>query len=73
MDLRELLAIEESQGVDRRGRELTIVVPRRDPEFGPYSGYAFCEPGGSVPAGYRTLSQEEVRSVLADADYEREA
>lgn len=73
MDLHELLAIQESQGTDRRGRELALVVPARDPEFGPYTGYAFCEPGGTVPPGFRMLTQEEVRSALADADYERES
>jgi len=73
MDLHELLALQEAQGTDPLGRELTLVVPARDPEFGPYSGYAFCAPGGGVPAGYRVLTQDEVLSALADADYERES
>lgn len=73
MDLQELLAIQDSQGADRQGHELSVVVPTKDPEFGPYRGYTFCELGGIVPRGYRMLTQEEVRSVLQDADYNRDA
>ena len=73
MDLRELMAIQDAQGTDRRGRELTLVVLDRDPEFGPYRDYTFCELGGVVPSGYRMLTQEEVGSVLQDADYDPEA
>lgn len=73
MDLRELIAVQEAQGTDELGHELTLVVLARDPEFGPYQDYTFCEFGGVVPSGYRMLTQEEVRSVLQDADYDREA
>jgi len=73
MDLHELLAIQEAQGTDKQGHELAVVVPLQDPEFGPYDSYTFCELGGIVPRGYRMLTQEEVRAVLQDADYDREA
>ncbi len=73
MDLDEVLAIQEAQGTDAKGRELTVVVRAQDPEFGPYQGYTFCELDGIVPFGYRMLTQEEVRSVLQDADYDRES
>jgi hypothetical protein len=73
MDLQDLIAVQEAQGTDPRGRELALVVRAGDPEFGPYREYAFCELGGIVPRGYRMLTQEEVRSVLQDADYDRDA
>lgn len=73
MDIEELWAIQEGQGIDARGHDLTIVVPATDPEFGPYTGHAFVEASGAVPPGYRMLTQEEVLTVLSSADYEREA
>jgi hypothetical protein len=68
MDLEELWAIQAAQGRDARGRDLTIVVPVGDPEFGPYTGYAFASGGGTFPPGYRMLTQEEVSAVRADEE-----
>ena len=64
MDLEELWAIQEAQGVDDRGRELTIVVSQSDPEFGPLKGYAFAVAGEAPKPGYRMLTQEEVNWVF---------
>ena len=71
MDLEELWAIQEAQGVDDRGRELTIVVSQSDPEFGPFTGYAFVAAGEAVKPGYRMLTQEEVGSVFEEREPER--
>ena len=70
MDLEELWGIQEAQGIDDRGRELTIVVPVSDPEFGPYTGYLFFSAGEAVRPGYRMLTQEEVSTVLQDREIE---
>jgi hypothetical protein len=68
MDLEELWGIQEAQGIDDRGRELTIVVPVSDPEYGPFTGYAFVSAGEAVKPGYRMLTQEEVGTVLQDRE-----
>ena len=64
MDLEELWGIQDAQGRDARGRELVIVVPASDPEFGPYTGYAFMGGGETTKPGYRLLTQEEVNAAL---------
>lgn len=72
MDIEELWAIQEGQGTDPRGRDITIVVPASDPEFGPYSRYSFV-PAGEVPGpGWRMLSQGEALQAQEQDEVEAE-
>ena len=70
MDIDELWAIQEGQGTDPRGRDIAIVVPAADPEFGPYSRYSFVPAGERPGPGWRLLSQGEVHQALAQHELE---
>jgi hypothetical protein len=70
MDLDELWALQESQSTDARGREMVIVVPEDDPEFGPYTSYAFIEPDDETPARMRLLTEDEVIEALGAPEEE---
>jgi hypothetical protein len=66
MDLEELWALQEGQAPDDMGREMVLVVPEADPEFGPYTGYAFIEPGDEIPTRMRLLTQDEVSEATGE-------
>jgi hypothetical protein len=61
--LEELWALQEGEGHDERGRDLDILVPVGDREFGPYSDHRFAASGGKAPAGWRWLTEEEIHQA----------
>ena len=62
MELDALWAIQEGQGTDPKGRDVAIVVPATDPEFGPYRRYSFVPVGEAPEVGWRLLTQAEISS-----------
>jgi hypothetical protein len=63
LNLTELWALQEGEGHDARGRDLAVLVPARDPEFGPYTDHRFASAGGKAPDGWRWLTEEEVHQA----------
>jgi hypothetical protein len=63
LTLDEVWALQEGQGHDERGRDLDVIVPAKDPEFGPYADHRFAPSGGKPPAGWRRLTEEEIHQA----------
>jgi hypothetical protein len=72
LTLDDLWALQEGEGHDARGRDLHVLVPAGDPEFGPYRDHRFAPAGGTAPAGWRWLTEEEIHQASEVDDEEPE-